>query len=365
MFEKLAPNFHIKLADQDLPADIAANVLSVEFEDNAFKTDMAKVVIRNAELKLSNHNLFAEGNPLDIWMGYGNNLSYMGRLEIISPGDSFPRDDYPTLTITGYDAMHRMMDNSVDEVYEKIQDSRIIKKIAQKYNFVTAGSRESTITETQEPVIRTQNQKSDFTFVKEIADELGFEFFVEFDLQIKKNVLYFREPRDRKTRKFEFGYNDGDRTTLLDFFPKISTRGQKTIVEVRYYDKNKKEVSAEITRLNSRSIPKQSDLGFETKNGAETREQAFGESREVISDKPFSNEISARKFAEKWFKELLESYVQGDGHVIGLETLRAKQVHRFKGIGERLSGDYYFTMVRHVMTADKFYECGFHARKVI
>jgi hypothetical protein len=53
------------------------------------------------------------------------------------------------------------------------------------------------------------------------------------------------------------------------------------------------------------------------------------------------------------------------GTVIGIPTLRSRQIHQLAGLGARLDGFYRFTNVKHKMAAGEPYVCEFTAHKIL
>jgi hypothetical protein len=72
-------------------------------------------------------------------------------------------------------------------------------------------------------------------------------------------------------------------------------------------------------------------------------------------------------FAYRVFIEKRNSFLTVHGKTVGIETLRAGQVHILSGLGPRLSGEYFFTKVRHkIKPGDRGalpYTCEFEAYK--
>ena len=77
------------------------------------------------------------------------------------------------------------------------------------------------------------------------------------------------------------------------------------------------------------------------------------------------NEDDVLAWANQWFRRNRENFVLASGRLIGVESLRALQVHAMTGVGAKYSGDYQFTRVAHVMDGDGGYTVEFNARKVI
>lgn len=55
--------------------------------------------------------VFSEGNVVDVFIGYGDELTFMGRAEIVKWLPTFPESGFPTLQLKAFDARHRMSKN--------------------------------------------------------------------------------------------------------------------------------------------------------------------------------------------------------------------------------------------------------------
>jgi phage protein D len=85
---------------------------------------------------------------------------------------------------------------------------------------------------------------------------------------------------------------------------------------------------------------------------------------EVRTHRRFSSKVELASWVQQWFRRQRENFVMSTGKVIGVETLRARQVHRLSGLGTVFDGDYQFNKVRHCFNQNG-YECEIGCRKVI
>ena len=94
---------------------------------------------------------------------------------------------------------------------------------------------------------------------------------------------------------------------------------------------------------------------------------AGGHSLQVLSLRNFRDAEDLASWAATWFRQQKDNFIIGRGKTIGIETLKAGQVHRIDGIGIRLSGDWYFVNVKHKMSfkGSLPYTCEFVAHKVL
>ena len=129
--EMLAPYFRIEISGENNRVMFSAEanategnydlngliVSSVEWEENDCQASMMKLTIENIDMRLHDSRMFAEGNSIDLWMGYdGRQPDYMGRAIVTGIEPEFSSDSIPKLNVTGYDISHFLMEEGRAEV---------------------------------------------------------------------------------------------------------------------------------------------------------------------------------------------------------------------------------------------------------
>jgi len=129
--EMLAPYFRIEISGENNRVMFSAEanategnydlngliVSSVEWEENDCQASMMKLTIENIDMRLHDSRMFAEGNSIDLWMGYdGRHPDYMGRAIVTGIEPEFSSDSIPKLNVTGYDISHFLMEEGRAEV---------------------------------------------------------------------------------------------------------------------------------------------------------------------------------------------------------------------------------------------------------
>jgi phage protein D len=128
--------------------------------------------------------------------------------------------------------------------------------------------------------------------------------------------------------------------------------------------KNKNSTKTKLTQTKEAATLR-NEIKQTLKSATQFRIAAGGTAIDVQVDRPFETLQDAANFALRWFRERQDHFLVGHGNTIGVETLRARQVHILDGLGARLSGAYYFVTVRHTLGPDQGYKCEFTARKVL
>lgn len=92
-------------------------VSDVQWDENDCQSDMMTLTVNNVDMEIHDSRLFAEGNSIDLWMGYdGHQPEYMGRGIVVTVEPEFSRDGIPKLSITCYDIAHFMMEEGKAEI---------------------------------------------------------------------------------------------------------------------------------------------------------------------------------------------------------------------------------------------------------
>jgi phage protein D len=252
-----------------------------------------------------------------------------GRIKALSPG--FASTGIPTLKIDGYDLSHDLQKTQGRPSYGKVMYSQIVTEIA-KDNGLTSGNIEPTKRKYVK-VERKKNEK-DYAFIKRLAKEIGFEFFV------RDNTLYFREPKDNKDGEITFEF----RKNFLSFSPRMATANLVNKVRVTAWnEKEKKRISetATIKEIKSSVGIPEFDSIVEQSQGKKTTVKVEG--RVVRS----TDEAKALAIAE--LKRRNKGFIEGTLECIGDPRLRPGMTVEITKVGQRFSGTYYVTKAKHTI----------------
>ncbi len=365
--------------DEELAAQFVLEVINQPDDTFGRPVDWSAVIDSKA---------FQEGNSVDLWMGY-KALEYMGRVDLVRWLPVFSPGGPTTFTIKGHDGRHKMMNSNQFKVkstkarkrktfYKNLPDELIVKKIAEKYGYGV----ESDTTETKKRqkgskkgVFPTRPQPSDMTdwaFLQKLAEINRFDLWVAYSRKQKKNIIHFKKRRDAGNAEYLFTYN-GDNGSLIEAEPDFAVGEQTTDVEVLMFDKRRRKMERSVisdpTHAEKVKLTTAGVGGLKAKKtisvGARVRFSAFGQSFDAFRDKPFRSKAEAETFVKNWLKERERDLLILRGRVVGLETLRPRQIHQIAGLGTRLDGFYRFTQVKHEMIPGSPYTCPFIATKVL
>lgn len=110
--------FSAESQQQDGGYDLHGLIISeVTFDETDCEATSITFTVQNMDMTLHESRLFAEGNSIDLWMGYdGHTPDYMGRGIIVELEPTFDADNPPTLNVTAYDIAHFMMEEGRAEI---------------------------------------------------------------------------------------------------------------------------------------------------------------------------------------------------------------------------------------------------------
>lgn len=338
-----APVCEVKIENTVLPTDAILSVSIDENLDSPAKFDITlneEIDIKKQKFVWLESDQLTPGNKVEINFGYtksGSECIFKGTIKALTP--NFPADGVPTLTIEGYDPSHTMQ-----KKYTKVNDlevkySDIVKELAQKNNIETNGSVKDT--QKKYPKVARQKGEKDYKFLRRLADEAGFECFVQ------SGKLYFRESDESKDdnkviKNFQY------RKNIISFSPRLSIAKLVKEVVVTGWNKDAKEpikINFDLMSLGSNpDIKALEDL----------IKKSEGKDPLVIEHKTFKTEDEAMDIAKVTLKNAMKNFIQGALECIGDTKLRPGKNIKITGIANIFNGYYYITSARHSFGSDGY-----------
>lgn len=347
-FETLAPEFGIYINDSEQPIDtITADLISVQVLDDVDAMSMFALTVsawNSAESKVKwiDDELFQEGNPVKITMGYHNHLETLFSGEITALEPYFPEGGAPILTVRGYDRRHRLMRQRKTRSYLNLKDSAIASQLATEATLKA----ETEDTGVVLPYVLQHNQ-TDYDFLIGRARLIGYE------LVVNDRTLLFR-PRKIQNKATLTLRRDIE---LLEFRPRMTTMNQIEEFTVRSWNpKDKKEIVAH----SSAGEPQK--MGGTASGPANVRER-FSNTGGTRVTMPVQSQDEADQLAKQALSEVALNYIRAEGTCIGDPRLRAGTVVKVEGVGDRFIGPYYISSADHRFSMSKGYRTAIFARR--
>ena len=269
-------------------------------------------------------DIFAKGRELKVFAGFGKPL-FLNAGIIDSHELSL---DNQQLVVKCLDKGGLMGVKEKNEVYTGKKDSDIVKTIAGQYGL------KADVEDTDATVDRTQSNRTDYAFLRDLAARNGCEFFVDYDQAKKLWVLHFRTPKGTKQSKvFTYDYSHNTESLVTSFSPAVSgkvERKSKLIIHA-WLSEPRQDVTLEEKVLGEGTVEELFDLRFQTKQEAET-------------------------FIKGQVKKRDDSYMEASCTVLGNPELHVSEIHTFTGLTSMffrsLDGDYRIRSVTHELGAN-------------
>jgi hypothetical protein len=248
----LAPRYLISVGGTKLLEDVTQFISSVTYEEGENVAAKIDLDVTNKDFRFLDSKHFAEGNDVDLWMGYvGRPLTYMGRGIVMKPNPTFPRSGIPRFRVVAHDVSRKLMDageKDKGKTYKKKRDSEIAAAI---FKEIEVGP---FVVETKGLKTRTRKKGTTrWEFLKRLARLNGYLLNVRYDVTAGLWMGFFGPPdMEKQEDVFKFSYGTGESdATLLDFYPDFSTPSQGTKIEVTYRDPKTKKthrLQVEVTK---------------------------------------------------------------------------------------------------------------------
>ena len=250
------------------------------------------------------------GTEVEASVGWGGE----GTVEPVFVGTSqsvsvdFSPEGGQTVDVTAYGVLHEMMQGVVERSWSETTVVDVAKEVLNEY-FSTVevdgnGSERNRI---------IQHGQNDYRFVRQLADDYGFEFYAERD------TAYFTQRSSLKDDP-ELTLTYGN--TLDTFAAEISEADLVETVEVRYWDMStEKEIVGEASNQT-------------------------GEGKEVFRVTCDSQE-EADDIAKSRLDALSMARATGYGETDGIPDLTAGTVIEIQDLGDRFDRSYYVTRAAH------------------
>jgi len=388
------PTFALKVNNIRINQDMARLIESVSCQYSNDAADSISLTIKDPELRFVDEKVFAEGNVIDLWMGYDHRNHYMGRgIFFEPPSGSAPGSGDCQIHVVAHSAARRMMEHGKKKggrrfggYSDRLHDKEIVDTLARDYAFKPA-----TVATIQKRKSFKSQGMSDWEFVRRLAHLNGYRVWVEWipenlttdnrgDInQGQWNLCFLPpglqpwRPRHLEPKGYEFVWGTtipkrGNR--LLDFSWSFASGGGASEVEVLRFDRKTYNYARYIAQLDVEGKPyvfsgpdARELIKDEIKTGARVVASVFGKQVHIIRDKPFASEQEATEFAKTYLERIATSFVHLQGTLPGLPDVRKYSRHTFKGIPARLKGEYEFMDVEHTMSRSSGYMIRFSARR--
>ena len=325
------------------PTILREKLVWVEVDTSLYLPDMFAMQFRDYGLELVEQDLFKPGTMVTIYLrapADENNRNprkvKMIEGEITSVEPEFSGESRTVITVYGYDLSHRMNRIRRTQTFLYETDAEIVSKLA-----AAAGLRAQTSpTRPVYPYVIQSNQ-TDWEFAVERAQRIGYRLHAE------GRTLYFEPPPSAPPEtSVRWGID------LVEFRARLSTMEQVNQVTVYGWDPKGKKTVVGVATSPTGSPRIRRDNGA---TGGVKAQQAHGsEGKQVVVGLPVYNQQEAQSIAQAILDRNAAGFVEAEGMLGPMPTVKAGTVVNVTGAGSRFSGKYLVTRALHRYRADEY-----------
>lgn len=346
ILDRSAPGIRLTLlADERAasgePLDLGGRVIGFTFEDSERKTDKVSIQLDNFDLSLFDREDLTGGATLEVSWGYPGNMAVPRRVVVKK------LKGFTTLTVEGQATSVLMNREAKTRSWENVTRGEVARQIAEEHGY----SGELVDVEDTTEVLDVVNQtaETDARFLRRLAAREEFEFYVD------DGGFHFHERRQDAAPAHVFTwYADPGRGDVLSVDVESDLVKRAGRVTVRGRDPMER-ATIESTTSNSTSDRATLAEVIEVVD-PETGATSLQTRNATASVHPTSapNAGRASRESDARFRRAERATVKLSLRVVGDPTLHAKSIVEVRGISGLLSGKYYVTEVKHVISSSGY-----------
>jgi uncharacterized protein len=380
LYPKYAPEFRIKINDEQIPAALRASLISLSYEDGIQGADRVEITVANEGLRWLDHPLLQVDNGFKLSIGYAPDpLEQVFTGEITGVNASFPNGGLPTLTVVAHDYLQRLTRGTVDRAFAinvpcfgtiPIPDPIVVSLVAALDILIPypdpVGAALSflalLIAFAVDPIearksIRIQQNESDFDFLAKVAKENGWEMYIDHTIDPQGYVLRFQFLVQDYSPSVTLKWGE----SLSEFTPKITTVGQVAGISTRIWIPT---IQTEFIIILAWDYDR---AAFDLKIYP-----GLGNLSQILGSKLAQGVVSVEAFGPAFVPKTLLSELlprlnnrlTGSGSAVGDPNIKASRVINLVGLGDEFGGLYRITSAHHTIDSGG-YKTRFEARKEV
>ncbi|MCP4678974.1 MAG: phage late control D family protein, partial [Deltaproteobacteria bacterium] len=378
--DRSAPGVRVGFVRNPRDSEVAAvdlrdRIISFSFEDDEKKADKATLTLDNSDLSLFDRKELNGGAILQVSWGYPGNMAPSRRL-IVKKMKGFT-----DLSIEGFALSFLMNRTAKTRCFENKTRSEIAREVAKEFGF-ESGFVFVEDTEEKYDVIN-QAAETDARFLRRLAQEEGFEFFID------DSGLHWHERQQGVSPSQVFTwYKEPAKSDILSISIESDLSRRVGVVKVKGRDpKTKQNVEAEahngnlerdtlghvieVSRVYNPELEDIQEIGvvdYEDPMLGQSIQQVPVYEQDLVNEESVFLERNAvalelamdqaaeraKKAAGKRFKKAERATIKLNMTVIGDPSLRAKSVVEIEGIPQSMSGKYFVHSVKHNISSSGY-----------
>ena len=379
-FPNYAPEYRIRIDGMPIPPALRASIVSVSLQSGLEGADRVEINLANENLRWLDDPLLKPGNLFSLAIGYAPDPPtevFTG--EITGVDASFPGGGIPTMNVVAHDFMQRMTTGTKDRAFAAeipcigrfpLPDSTIAKQVSDSNQLVPlidpAGAAIAFLTllmsYAMDPIdakntIRFQRGESDFNLLTALAQQNGWELFIDHTLEPRGFVLRFLFPAPEflPVASLKWG------ASLMDFSPRLSTVGQVAGVSARLYISS---IKMELVLILSWD-DEQGGFDLQVYPGMGSVEELAGSGRAqgLLKIEAFGPSTAPKQILSELLPRL-NNRLTCSGSSVGSPNIMPGKVIYCDGVGGRFGGLYRVTSATHTLDGSG-YRTQFEGRREI
>jgi len=346
IIDRSAPGVRITLladerAESGEPLELGSRIIGFTFDDAESKADKLSLQLDNQDLSLFDREDLMGGATLEVSWGYAGNMAVPRRVVVKK------LKGFTTLEVEGQALSTLMNREAKTRSWENVTRSSVVRQIAEEHGYE---GQFIDVEDTGEVLdVVNQTAETDARFLRRLASREEFEFYVD------DGGFHFHERRQEAAPTHVFTwYSDSGRGDILsinvesDLIKRagsVTVRGRdpmsrSTIESSSSNDSTNRATLAEVVEVVD---PESGSTSLETRNA-------------TASVHPTSAPTAGRAARESAarFRRAERSTVKLSMQVVGDPTLHAKSIVEVRGVSGLLSGKYYVTEVKHVVSSSGY-----------
>ena len=346
IIDRSAPGVRITLlcderAASGEPLDLGQRIIGFTFEDAERKADKLSLQLDNFDLSLFDREDLMGGATLEVSWGYPGNMSVPRRVVVKK------LKGFNTLTVEGQATSVLMNREAKTRNWENVTRSEVARQIAEEHGY----EGEFLDIDDSEEVFDVVNQsaETDARFLRRLAAREEFEFYVD------AGGFHFHERRQSAAPTHVFTwYADPGRgdvisvnveSDLVKRAGRVTVRGRDPMRRTTVESSTSNETADRSTLAEVVEVvdPETGSTSLETRNATSS-----------VHPTSASNEGRARRESAARYRRAERSTVKLSMQVVGDPTLHAKSIVEVRGISGLLSGKYYVTDVKHIISSSGY-----------
>lgn len=355
------PTFKVKVRQQDVPAAVLRDIVSVTYKDSLDAFDSVDLSLNNwddsrsglptqftymvdSQAPYADLFSFNRDKMVEVSLGYeGVNVVKVldGTVESVEP--HYPASGAPSLTVRIINPLKSLKDKTNTKTYVDKSTADIAREIAHKHKLDIKIVKHRDDDDQPQPYVFQDNQ-FDIVFLMQRARRIGYEVWLE-----GQSTLHFGPASSGANTTYKLGFH----RSLIDFSPRLSMTEQ--VGSVKVTARNQVSKSSFVGTASRDEVGLNGDLeGFVTD---EVRNKV-----KTVNNQPLHASGQAKQLAREIMRNIMQKMLTATVNAPGLPDIRAGRMVQITDVGSRFAGPYLVTESTHTID-DSGYKTSFTARR--